>query len=73
MKIAIGKKELYKFGVNAGDLVDTLKKVNEVIVIDEENFLNDDVKKERINVLITSDSKIIGNVFSSISINTSTL
>lgn len=72
MKVAIGKKELDKFGVNAGDLVDILRKDNEVIIIDEEKFSNDDVKKERINVLITSDSKIARNVFSSISINTST-
>ena len=72
MKIAISKKELNKLGSKANDLIEALRKNNEIIIIDEENFSNDDIKKEFINVLITDDVKIIRNIFSSISINTST-
>lgn len=72
MKIAISKKELNKLGSKANDLMEALRKDNEIIIIDEENFSNDDIKREWINVLITDDAQIIRNIFSSISINTST-
>lgn len=72
MKIAIGQKELEKLGIKSKELINALKLNNDVIVIDEKEFSNDDIKREWINVIITSDSKIINNIFSSISINTST-
>jgi len=72
MKIAIGKNELEKLREKSKELFNVLKLNNDVIIIDEDNFSNDDIKREWINVIITSDSRIINNVFNSISVNTST-
>ncbi len=72
MKIAVGKNELNRLGNKASELLNFLKKENEVIVIDEKEITNDFIKKEWVNVVITSDNNIIRNIFSSISLNTST-
>lgn len=70
MKIAIGKKELEKN--NDLKQLYNFDKDNDYIIIDDENFDINDIRKEWINIIITSNSKLINEIYNSISLSSST-
>lgn len=69
MKIAIDKKELEKNTILNNLFMDL---ENEYIIFDSDNFDINEIKKQWINVLVTSNTNLISSIYSSVSLSTST-